>query len=244
LSKNNVLQELYIGNNPLKAEGALVLVRAITPQVSPESALQILDLENVWADKNILEELQTLKTLKPSVTIKLGGILSNYPVIGPNVKRILFDRANYEAMAPKRKIQQRNFGHFVLSLKTRMISRSIFENSVWISLLMFFELMKSKSYYINRIKIKKRNFTVAERFLGAVKKFKLKLSTSLITEIMHAFEGPEDTVDQALLKSSYLEEYPETTAPPEKKPKAKAKAKEKEKEKAKAKTKAKKTKKN
>jgi hypothetical protein len=57
---------------------------------------------------------------------------------------------------------------------------------------------------------------------------------------MHAFEGPTiDTVDQALLKSSYLEEYPETTAPPEKKVKAKPKAKAK----AKAKAKTKKTKK-
>lgn len=30
---------------------------------------------------------------------------------------------------------------------------------------------------------------------------------------MNVFEGPQDTVDQELLKSFYLEEYPETTAP-------------------------------
>lgn len=43
-----------------------------------------------------------------------------------------------------------------------------------------------------------------------VQKFKLKLSTSLVDEIMNAFEGPHNTVDQELLKSFYLEEYPET----------------------------------
>jgi len=137
LSRNNVLQEFYMGNNPLNAQGALLLVHALNE--ARESALKILDLENVWADKNILAELRTLKTLQPWVTVKLGGILENYPLVGPNVKRILFDRANYEAMAPKRKKLRRNFGYFVWSLNDKMVSRSIFENSVWISLLIFFE---------------------------------------------------------------------------------------------------------
>lgn len=30
---------------------------------------------------------------------------------------------------------------------------------------------------------------------------------------MNAFEGPHNTVDQELLKSIYLQEYPVTTAP-------------------------------
>ena len=42
-----------------------------------------------------------------------------------------------------------------------------------------------------------------------VQKFELKLSTSLIDEIMNAFKGPHHTVDQKQLKSFYLEEYPE-----------------------------------
>lgn len=45
-----------------------------------------------------------------------------------------------------------------------------------------------------------------------VHKFKLKLSTSLVDEIMNAFEGPHNTVDEELLKSFYLEEYPEMAA--------------------------------
>jgi len=47
-----------------------------------------------------------------------------------------------------------------------------------------------------------------------VKEFKLKLSTSLVDEIMNAFKGPHNTVDQELLKLFYLEEYPGTTAAP------------------------------
>jgi len=126
LSKNNTLQELHLGNNPLRAQGVLVLVRAITPHVSPDSILYLLDLENVWANKDVLQELEEIEKHKPWVVIKLGGILSNYQLVGPNVRRILLKRANYEAMQPKRKRQRRNFGHFVMSLKDKTIPRGIF----------------------------------------------------------------------------------------------------------------------
>lgn len=123
LTKNNTLQELYLGNNPLKAHGALVLVHAIA---SSNVILRLLDLENIWANKDILQELETIKEFKPGVIVKLGGILSNYQLVGPNEKKILLRRANYEAMAPKRKKQRRDFGHFVISLKDTEISRRTF----------------------------------------------------------------------------------------------------------------------
>lgn len=125
LSKNSTLQELNLGNNPLRA-GVSELIHAITPQVSPNSALRLLDLENVWANKDVLHNLEIIKKLRPWVTVKLGGILSNYQLIGPNVRRILLKRANYEAMLPKRKRQRRNFGHFVMSLTDKKISRGMF----------------------------------------------------------------------------------------------------------------------
>jgi len=59
--------------------------------------------------------------------------------------------------------------------------------------------------------IKNRFLCFLAKFMQLVQKFKLKLSTSLVDEIMNAFEGPKNTVDQELLKSFYLEEYPETT---------------------------------
>lgn len=126
LSKNSTLQELRLGNNPLRAQGALALVRAITPHQSPGSILYLLDLENVWANKDVLHELEAIQKDKPWVVVKLGGILSNYPLVGPNVRSILLKRANYEAMLPKRKRQRRNFGHFVLLLKDKRIPRGTF----------------------------------------------------------------------------------------------------------------------
>ncbi|XP_036145408.1 leucine-rich repeat-containing protein 74B [Monomorium pharaonis] len=178
LSKNSTLQELRLGNNPLKAQGASALIHKIIPHVSPHSALRLLDLENVWANKDILYDLEIIKNLRPWVTIKLGGILSNYQVVGPNVRKILVKRANYEAMLTKQKRNQFSFGHFVMSLTDEKISR--------------------------------------EKFKQLVQNFKLKLSTSLIDEIMNAFKGPNDTVDEELLKSFYSGEYPETIAIPSK----------------------------
>lgn len=49
-----------------------------------------------------------------------------------------------------------------------------------------------------------------------VKDFRLKLSTTLLEEIAKEFIGPKNTVDLKLLKSVYMEQYPETEPPPEK----------------------------
>lgn len=122
LSKNSTLQELHLGNNPLRERGAAALIQAITQQ-SPDSALRLLDLENVWASKDVLQNLEKIEKLKPWVTVKLAGILSNYKLVGPNVRSLLLKRANYEAMLPKQKKRQRNFGHFVISLSDKIMSR-------------------------------------------------------------------------------------------------------------------------
>ncbi|XP_076637193.1 uncharacterized protein LOC143349670 [Colletes latitarsis] len=177
LTRNTVLEELYLGNNPLKAEGAFVLVRAVTPKRSPESQLRVLDLTNVWANKTILHELNAIANDRPWLEVKLGGILSNYEIHGPDVKALLFKRANFEAMRPKRKRQRRNFGHFVLSLTEEPISRST--------------------------------------FMELVRRFRMKLSKTLVDAIMNEFVGIRNTVDQELLKSVYMTQYPDTTLPPE-----------------------------
>ena len=114
-----------MGNNPIKAEGALTLVKAVTPDKSPESPLRILDLTNIWANKKILPELETIQNRKPWLDIKLGGILSNYKVKDPDIQAILLRRAQYESMKPKKKQHRRNFGHFVLSLSDGPISKGI-----------------------------------------------------------------------------------------------------------------------
>lgn len=125
LSRNSILQELYLGNNPLEAEGAFILISSINPRNSPESDLRLLNLENVWADKTVLPELEIIENERPWLQIVLGGILSNYVLVGPNDMKILLRRAKYEAMAQKKKKLRRDFGHFVLSLNDKPISRGI-----------------------------------------------------------------------------------------------------------------------
>ncbi|XP_078034384.1 uncharacterized protein LOC144468642 [Augochlora pura] len=126
LAKNETLEELHIGNNPLKAEGALELIRAVTPQVSPGSQLRVLDLSHIWAKKNALPELQTIEEDRPSLEVKLEGILSNHKIVGPDVMALIFKRANYEAMKPKKKKLRKNFGHFILSLEDGIVPKSRF----------------------------------------------------------------------------------------------------------------------
>lgn len=50
------------------------------------------------------------------------------------------------------------------------------------------------------------NFTAT--FAELVRVFKLKLSSSLVKEIIHRFRGPKNTVDQEQLKAFYIAEYP------------------------------------
>ncbi|KAF7382384.1 hypothetical protein HZH68_015303 [Vespula germanica] len=188
LSRNSILEELYLGNNPLEAEGAFMLISSVNPKNSPESSLRLLNLENVWADKTVLPELDTIENERPWLQIVLGGIYSNYTLVGPNVMKIFLRRAAYEAMAQKKHKHRKNFGHFVLSLNDNPISR--------------------------------------ERFRKLIRDFKLKLSKSLIKEIISAFPGPKKTVDQGLLKAVYLKEFPDTKPPPIKPSKLRAEKKE------------------
>lgn len=110
----------------MKADGAFVLVQTVTPQRSPDSQLRVLDLTDVWANKNVVQELNAIENGRPWLKVVLGGILGNYEIQGPDAKALLFKRANFEAMRPKKSQQRRNFGHFVLSLTDELVSRGIY----------------------------------------------------------------------------------------------------------------------
>lgn len=81
--------------------------------------------------------------------------------------------------------------------------------------------MRNYDRIFKRLKTISFVFSLVAKFLDLVKMFRLKLSTSLVDEIMNAFMGPNNNVDPKELKSFYLQEYPETTAPKEKKLKKK-----------------------
>lgn len=115
------MEEFHIGNNPLKAAGALELIQSLTLGKAPESRINFLDLENIWLKKNVIAILEDIENTKPWLNIKLGGILSNFKLVGPNEKQIFLKRANFEAMNTKKKKERKEFGHFILSLENGLI---------------------------------------------------------------------------------------------------------------------------
>lgn len=131
------------------------MIRAITPQESPNSVLYLLDLENVWANKDVLQELEEIEKDKPWVVIKLGGILSNYKLVGPNVRRLLLKRANYEAMTQKKR--RHNFGHFVLSLTDKKIPRGMFEIEFFLNF-RFSQIYKKQKIPLLPVRIFLKNY--------------------------------------------------------------------------------------
>lgn len=42
--------------------------------------------------------------------ITIGGVLKNYEIHGPDINKLLFERARYLGMKPKKKKKKRNFG--------------------------------------------------------------------------------------------------------------------------------------
>lgn len=123
LAKNSGLREFYIGDNPLRSAGGLALIHALAPDKSPQSKLRYVDLKNVWVNKEVLSDLERIKTDRPWLQVKLGGIFSNYKLVGPDEQKIFFNRAIFEGMKPKKKKQRKDFGHFILSLEDKLNTR-------------------------------------------------------------------------------------------------------------------------
>lgn len=124
LINNTKLEIVKLGNNFVQAKEVFTFIQALTGLTST-SRLKMIDLENIWADKEVLPLLDDLKT-RIGLDVTLGGILSNYEIIGPDSRKIFLKRANFEAMKPKKKKLKRNFGQFVMSLQDLIVSRGKF----------------------------------------------------------------------------------------------------------------------
>ncbi|CAD6231890.1 GSCOCG00001638001-RA-CDS, partial [Cotesia congregata] len=128
LINNTKLEIVELGNNPVQAKEVFIFIQTLT-RLTSTSRLKMIDLENIWADKEVLPLLDDLKT-RLGLDVTLGGILSNYEIIGPDPRKIFLKRANFEAMKPKKKKLKRNFGQFVMSLQDLIISREAFKKSI------------------------------------------------------------------------------------------------------------------
>lgn len=126
VSRNRSLLEFRFGKNPLRSEAVGGFIRTLAnDDFIVSSPLKLLDLESYWSTKNALPIIEQLRDLKPSLTIKLAGILENFSIVGPDLKELFFKTANYEAMSVKNKKERKNFGHFVLSLEDKKISKGL-----------------------------------------------------------------------------------------------------------------------
>ncbi|XP_014228862.1 leucine-rich repeat-containing protein 74B-like [Trichogramma pretiosum] len=124
---NNSLKEILLSQNLFSPKGIAEFIIAISIDNFVKTPLHILDLENFWTTKNAIPALDQLKILKPNLNLKLGGILENFLIIGPDLRELFFKQANFDAMNQKNKKERKNFGHFILSLNDEIIPRDGFE---------------------------------------------------------------------------------------------------------------------
>jgi hypothetical protein len=120
---NRCLQELLLNKNPLRSQGVSEFIHVLSSHEFIYCPLLLLNFENSWVTKETLPILKYLKEIKPNLNIKIGGILENYKIIGPNLKELYFKIANYEAKSCKKKKERKNFGLFVLALEDSIISK-------------------------------------------------------------------------------------------------------------------------
>ncbi|XP_031785211.1 leucine-rich repeat-containing protein 74B, partial [Nasonia vitripennis] len=124
---NSSLQELNLNKNPFGSKGISEFIKLLNTHKILECPLLLIDFGNLWATKDSLPILEQVKEIKPNLVIKLGGILENFTIIGPDLKELFFMTANYETTNIKKKKKQRNFGHFVLSLEDALVSKEKFK---------------------------------------------------------------------------------------------------------------------
>lgn len=60
-------------------------------------------------------------------TIIIGGVLNDYEIYGPDVNKLLFERARFLGMKPKKKKKKRDFGLFILQLSDQNVTKQQFD---------------------------------------------------------------------------------------------------------------------
>ncbi|KAF7281419.1 hypothetical protein GWI33_004799 [Rhynchophorus ferrugineus] len=113
--KNTSLKSVKIGNNIYPPEESHLLLTALAGKT--KDPLNYLDMENMYINKESKVVLNNIK--KIGKTVKIGGILSDYEIKGPNSKKLIYDRCRYILNKPKKQKAKKDFGHFILSLPDR-----------------------------------------------------------------------------------------------------------------------------
>ncbi|XP_022899686.2 FERM domain-containing protein C-like [Onthophagus taurus] len=112
--KNNTLLSINLGFNKILPETAQTLIELLLLPKSRRPKLEELYMDNVYIKKNALGSYNRARRNGKKVTI--GGVLGNWVIKGPDVAKLLFERARMMAMAPKKKKMQKDFSHFIFTL--------------------------------------------------------------------------------------------------------------------------------
>lgn len=126
LLKSKSLEELVLTRNPLNSVGITEFIKTLAVDGFSETAVKSVVFECLWASKEANPALEKLKEIKPGFFFKLGGILGNYKIDGPDLKELFFLTANHESMKQKKKKDRKDFGQFIMSLPDTVTKRGIY----------------------------------------------------------------------------------------------------------------------
>ncbi|RZC39193.1 uncharacterized protein BDFB_009622 [Asbolus verrucosus] len=214
LKKTKVLQFLDLSFNRITQSALRILRNALVRNKSlnkiklgnniytPDEAYFLASL--LLKAKNNLTYLDMedmSKISKAHKTVTHGRILSNYEIYGPNVNKLLFQRCRYLAMKPKKKKAKKDFGLYALNITFARLQCNFFSHFV--------------------LSLPDASITKEEFQIFLKKKKVKKLDKDLLNELMSRFATKNLKVNCVALKTAYMEIYPDTVLPAEKKKKKK-----------------------
>lgn len=108
----------------MKTLGVQNILEALAKAPIGHNTLADLILDNVSMTREILPSMEALAIHNPNINVAYEIV--NFELEEPNAPLLLFRRALYEGMKPKRKKLRKNFGKFVLSLPEDTVPIGIF----------------------------------------------------------------------------------------------------------------------
>ncbi|XP_050294958.1 leucine-rich repeat-containing protein 74A-like isoform X2 [Anthonomus grandis grandis] len=126
VNKNHSLQILHIGNNIYAPEEAHFLLTMLAGKT--KDPLYYVNMDNMYVKKESKGVLNKINNV--GKIVKIGGILSNYEIHGPDTKKLIYERCRYLLMKPKKAKARKDFGHFILSLPDHPITPEEFEKEL------------------------------------------------------------------------------------------------------------------
>jgi Ran GTPase-activating protein (RanGAP) involved in mRNA processing and transport len=108
LKKATYLRELNVAHNYWMEDDIVAFIGVF---LNSTTSLKILQLgDDKWVTKEAADWIATIAPSCPDVKILFKGILMNNPPRPVNVKEMLFNRAKFLGMKPKRKKRKKDLG--------------------------------------------------------------------------------------------------------------------------------------